>query len=146
MNDYIYETILLGYTEPYKTYYEYEGNHITEIKYKHNNYNAEYKEWYKNGEVILKIVEGTIINGKIEGLWLVYNTEGILIEQCFYKNGLLEGEYKEWFDNGQPMIHTFYNEDKLDGEYIEWNEEGELIVKGIYKKGSLVGVYKEWKY
>ncbi len=54
------------------------------------------------------------------------------------KEGREDGEYKEWYSNGQLMRQCYYKEGKEECVYKEWDEEGSLIVYKIYANGEVV--------
>ena len=47
------------------------------------------------------------VNGKKEGIWKYYHSNGNLWYECFYKNGLLEGLYKSYYSNGSLFYKNF---------------------------------------
>ena len=56
--------------------------------------------------------------GKKDGEYRQYNTQGKLVEKCYYKN------------------------DCLDGDWIAYNSDGSVRVKGHYKNGRRTGKWK----
>ena len=45
--------------------------------------------------------QGSIKNGKQEGLWISYYDDGLLFEKGDFKNGDREGLWIDYYDNGQ---------------------------------------------
>jgi len=78
------------------------------------------------------------VDGKLDGEYKRWDSDGDLLEHYYYKNGKREGEYKAWYSNGQLMAHRYYKNDKLDGEYKSWYDNGQLIAHCHYKNGVKV--------
>ena len=103
------------------------------------------------------------INGKKNGLHLVFNPRGYVEKQCFYtedqlngpymtfksstrkkvqgyyKMGILNGKYNEYNDrNGKLLKEMTYTNGKLDGQFKQYNDEGELIIEYQYKDGTKI--------
>lgn len=64
--------------------------------------------------------------------------------ECSYVNGKLNGEYKTWYSNGNLHTQAFYIHGKLDGIYKKWHENGELYKEASYIDGKLHIIYKMW--
>jgi antitoxin component YwqK of YwqJK toxin-antitoxin module len=52
---------------------------------------------------------GTYVNGKEEGPFKKYYKNGVLQEQCRYKDGMLHGEYRYWDEKGTLLEHKNYD-------------------------------------
>jgi len=71
--------------------------------------------YYPNGN---KMNEGTIVNGKPDGLWKWYHNDGLLYEVGKYKNGVREGR---WLKGDLSKIR-FMGETCLNEESNDYNE------------------------
>jgi antitoxin component YwqK of YwqJK toxin-antitoxin module len=66
---------------------------------------------------------------------------------CFYKNGKLEGSFTEYYSNGAVKIECFYKNGKKHGEYIKrfnfynHNGIGNIQIKKYFQHGKLNGPY-----
>lgn len=133
------------------------------------NYNGEYKKYYKNGKV--KTVEN-YIDGSMHGEFIYYNKNGELDEiinyvygskdgkYYKYNNGILEieceyyrdeylgeglvGAYITYYSNGKIKDIHNYDHDRLDGEFCEYYYNGGKKTLGNYEGGYKHGY--EYKY
>jgi antitoxin component YwqK of YwqJK toxin-antitoxin module len=85
------------------------GNKITEINYKNNVYDGEYKTFHNNGN---KSHECFYENNKKEGIFKNYYDNGKLFEEINYKNDIKEGLYKIYDENGILIFEKKYKDDK----------------------------------
>ena len=85
--------------------------------YKEGKYDGEYEEYYTNGNIKIK-------------------TE--------YDNGKICGNYTEFYPTGELRIRTHYCGGKIDGEYTEYYRDGTINVKTQYVNGKKIGSYKEY--
>jgi antitoxin component YwqK of YwqJK toxin-antitoxin module len=53
-------------------------------------------------------------------------------------NGRLQGEYKSWCSNGKLSVHCFYKDGELEGEFKNWNSDGIIFIHCFYKDGEVV--------
>ena len=87
------------------TFYEFSSEYICTNQDYTEQYQVQYDTWnyestngksihvvnyYPNGN---KMNEGTIVNGKPEGLWLWYHSDGLLYEIGKYKLGIRDGRW-----------------------------------------------------
>jgi len=78
------------------------------------------------------------IDGKKDGEYKVWRSNGQLYIHCFYKNDKLDGESKHWHDNGQLFELRYFKNGRLDGELKRWDKNGQLLERP-YRKND-VGV------
>ena len=80
---------------------------------------------------------GSIKNGKMEGVYVSYWGDGKLWGKGNYKNGAEEGEWISYYDNGQLSSKGSYKNGKREGEWISLRKTGELYKphSGTFKKG-----------
>lgn len=55
------------------------------------------------------VIKGETKNGKREGKWISYFTNGNIQSECFYVDGLSHGSTKVFLENGQLLYEGFYN-------------------------------------
>jgi len=91
---------------------------------------------------------GLITNGKREGEWTHYTSDGQLLSTGNYKNGKEEGEWDYYHgigplstENAQLSSTGNYKNGKKEGEWIRYHDNGQLYSKGNYKNGKTEG---EW--
>jgi len=83
---------------------------------------------------------GSIKNGKAEGEWVVYFSNGQIMSEGSIKNGKKEGAWVAYFSNGQIMSKVNYKNGLLHGEYLRFNIAGQLYAKDYYKNGVKISV------
>ena len=88
------------------------------------------------GEVDEGLKRGVIINGKKEGSWKNYHSNGQLKKKLYYKNDLRTGTFISYFDNGQLNCKGAYKTDKYDGPLICYHKNGQLSLKATFVEGS----------
>lgn len=57
--------------------------------------------------------EGNRVNFELDGLWKFYNADGKILEEIAYSNGLKDGPHRK-FTQGLLVQECFYKEDRLD--------------------------------
>ena len=82
------------------------------------------KELYENGKVRM---EGTIKDGKRDGVWKVYFEEGTLWSEGTYTIGKRNGEAKNFFPNGKLRYEGFFTDGKKSGHWKFYDEAGKLL-------------------
>ena len=76
-------------------------------------YSGQVFSLYEDGE---KKSEGTIKEGKWDGLWT------------------------GWYENGQKEREGTYKDGELDGKWTRWHENGQKRGEATFKDGSLISV------
>lgn len=76
-------------------------------------------------------------NGKLNGEYLRYNKDSLLISSYMYKNDTLNGKFYENKLNGKIANEGQYLKNKYEGNIYEYKENGELII-ATYKSGKLI--------
>jgi hypothetical protein len=84
---------------------------------------------------------GSIKNGKREGAWIRYYSNGQLYYKGNYKNGKKEGAWIRYYSNGQLYYKGNYKNGKKEGAWISYYSNGLLISKGNYKNGKKEGAW-----
>ncbi|MCF8427345.1 MAG: hypothetical protein K9H61_09560 [Bacteroidia bacterium] len=73
-----------------------------------------------------------LLDGKVEGKYIVYNRNGLLYKTTNYNKGLKEGLEIIYFVNSKKKAETNYSSNYKMGPFKIWNEAGTLIQKGTY--------------
>ena len=81
--------------------------------------------------------------GKGNGLWKLYNYVGAIMKETPYVHGKINGEQIEYFEEGTLQRKMTFNEDVLDGILEEYYPENKIRVTGVFKDGMQIG---EWTY
>ncbi len=128
----------------------------------------QYKAYYADSTTIM--YEGTILKGKVTGLWRSYYESGNLKSSINYDDGYVDGiayfyyddakgtkkaevnfdkdvivdEYREFFDNGAQKAKLEYDEGVLHGDAEFYYPNGTLKIEGKYKRGQKKGRWKSY--
>jgi antitoxin component YwqK of YwqJK toxin-antitoxin module len=74
-----------------------------------------------------------LVNGKQEGLWERYHSNGNLYIRCNYKNDKLEGFYEEYYWNGNIAHRINFKYGKREGLYEEYYDNGNIKRQSFWK-------------
>jgi len=77
-------------------------------------------------------------NGKRDGTYKEYFSDGKTKDLSHYKNGLSDGLQEHYFPNGQKQFSVNFKNGKLDGESVEFLESGQIKVKDIYSNDKII--------
>ncbi len=88
-----------------------------------------------------KSADGTYVNGKREGVWTEYYTNGLVKTVTSYVNGEKEGLYMELNNSGQITKRFYYHKGLRHGDYKEYNYSN-LKEERIYRFGKIEGTVK----
>ena len=92
------------------------------------------------GEVTGKS-QGSLKNGKKDGDWVYYWSDGELKEKGNYKNGNKEGDWVSYWSPGKLWFSRVHKDGKLEGDYVSYHRNGQLMGKGLFKNGEKEGVW-----
>ena len=84
--------------------------------------------------------KGKIKDGKKEGEWVEYWSNGQLMSKVSYKNGKEEGEWVGYHGNGQLSSKGSYKNGLWEGDWVEYYGDGTLYKRGTgtFKNGEKV--------
>ena len=114
-----------------------DGYHSAYIQaeFKDGFYNGKYGEYEYNK---LKC-DGTYKDGKKDGVFKMYDSEGRVQEEKSYKDGKLHGAHKTYFTTGKVEREVNYRNGKQDGKDMVYEWDGTLRRDHTYKDGKQVG-------
>lgn len=95
-----------------------QENNPTFVK---NGNSVEATYYYPNGEIAQK---GSFKEGKLSGLWMMYNEEGEKIAQGYYANGKKTGKWFIW-EEGQ-LNEVDYIDNKIVN-HIRWDQKEAIV-------------------
>ena len=80
---------------------------------------------------------GSIKNGKKEGEWVHYYSNGQLDFKGNYKNGKQEGAWILYWNNGQLYSKGNYKNGKKEGAWVFYHRDGRVVEanSGTFKNG-----------
>ena len=97
--------------------------------------------WYENGQ---KNREGTIKDGKQDGLEIGWHENGQKRYESSYRDGKQDGLEIGWYESGQKSFEGTYKNGKEDGLEIFWYESGQKSKERTYKDGNMDGLWTYW--
>ena len=114
-----------------------DGYHSAYIQaeFKDGFYNGKYEEHEYNK---LKC-EGVYKEGRKNGVFKMYNSEGKVKEEKSYKEGKLHGAHRTYYTTGKLEREVNYSDGKQDGKELAYDFDGTLRKDHTYKAGKQVG-------
>ncbi len=80
-----------------------------------------------------------LINNKLHGVGLEWDSLGNIIGKEFYKNGIQTGKSEQFYSPNQPSkICNFNAKGKLDGKLQEWWKNGNKKTDARYRNGMIL--------
>lgn len=95
------------------------------------------------GKVFGKTIEYDVINGKQNGIFVLYHENGNIETLGYMKENKNHGEWKYYFSNGLIESQGIFNEDQPDSLWNWYYMTGTLMQEGKFSNGKKEG---EWKY
>ena len=87
-------------------------------------YTGKYIDYYNSGKIQN---EGTLLNGKLNGVLTVYFKNGNNKSVTSYKKGIPHGDWKEYYPNGMLMNSRTHKEGKGTGDYASFFINGQIM-------------------
>ena len=78
-------------------------------------------------------------DGKLEGTFKSWDTNGRLVEESEYKNNLLDGVQKSFYNNGNIKTEISYVEGKKQGPTKNWYQDGKQSSETEFKDNKVIG-------
>ncbi len=99
--------------------------------------------YHEDGKTIMS--EENYIDGKLDGEYKTFYSDGNPTEITSYKDGLLEGNYKKYAIKGHLIFDFNYSKGALNGMAIYYSRKsGDLIKKGPFKEDQRVGTWENY--
>ncbi len=99
-----------------------------------------WRTWHSNGRLYK---EGELKHGTEHGRYLEYYETGILCYEYFYALGQKTGLWRSWYANGDIYTERNFKEGKLDGRLAHYSEDGAVLLTEEYRNGYLVSSSRE---
>jgi antitoxin component YwqK of YwqJK toxin-antitoxin module len=77
---------------------------------------------------------GQYRQGKKEGLWVQYASNGQKLGEAYYKNGLKDGIWTVWDEQGVKRYHMVYSMGKKVDTWKMWDENAVLVSERVYNE------------
>ncbi|MDC0379018.1 hypothetical protein OAM79_00830 [Litorivicinus sp.] len=87
------------------------------------------------------IEKGLIRNGKKEGRWTTFFSDGRALSKAHFKNGILNGHFESYQSNGDVRAIGNYKDGKRSGDWVTYQSSGEVwqTLSGTFIGGVKVG-------
>ena len=86
----------------------------------------------------------TFIDGKEDGQWKQFYSNGEIRETRHFTQGKKTGEYRAWWPDGRLQLVYHFTDGEYEGTCREWNNKGLLIKEMNYHQGYEEGPQKLW--
>jgi hypothetical protein len=90
------------------------------------------------------IAVGSIVNGREDGEWRKYFSNGQMMERRYYKDGNKAGIFNGWWPNGAKRLTYHFQNGEYEGSCRDWTEKGVLISDMNYHEGHETGEQKQF--
>jgi antitoxin component YwqK of YwqJK toxin-antitoxin module len=94
------------------------------------------------GKVMGKSIEYEVVDGKRNGIFILYNENGFVETLGYLKENKNHGEWKYYYPNGELESVGIFNDDKPDSVWNWFYMNGTIMQKGSFNEGKKDG---EWK-
>jgi antitoxin component YwqK of YwqJK toxin-antitoxin module len=94
------------------------------------------------GKVMGKSIEYEVVDGKRNGIFILYNENGFVETLGYLKENKNHGEWKYYYPNGELESVGIFNDDKPDSVWNWFYMDGTIMQKGSFNEGKKDG---EWK-
>lgn len=86
------------------------------------------------------IEEGLIRDGKKEGLWITYFSDGRVLSKAHFDNGVLNGPFESYQSSGDIRATGSYKDGKRSGDWVTYQSSGEVwqMLSGTFVNGVKV--------
>ena len=103
------------------------------------------KVWY-DGDQNLEMI-GDIVDGKGKGYVQIYHSTGALSAEGLFNNeGKKEGVWKRYYTDGKLKEESSYKNDLYEGKLVFFNQKGSKTFEGNLVEGELTGLAKYYNY
>ena len=77
-----------------------------------------------DGDEAWKRLETPYVDGRRQGMHIVYRKDGSKQRELPYMNGKIEGKVKTYREDGSKWMEQEFVNDKVDGMFVEFREDG----------------------
>lgn len=109
------------------------------------DFTGKWKEWHKNGQIktIYECVDGKH-HGNLTNWTENNNGPSHKWLECYYVNGKYDGKYMEWFSDGQLKIMGNYDKGVKVDKFVEYYQSGNMKEEEYYIDNKLSGKQTRW--
>ncbi len=117
-------------------------------EYRNGRRHGKWVRWFNAGEgkilssALYKsfeapfVAEATFVDGKMQGTWSIFDTQGRLASEWQFQDGELHGKSVWYFPSGHKQREVDYQNGQIEGQLLEWTLEAE---KPVVKNGRPIG-------
>ena len=106
------------------------GETMDDLVYRDGLYYKKFTVVPFTGNITGKTEQGAFRNGKKEGPWVYYHSNGQLSYKVTYKDNKKDGPYVNYYDNGQLSSKGTYKDGKEVGPWVRyWSDGSEMVVE-----------------
>lgn len=112
---------------------------------KKENFKKEIYSTWKGTDVpkVIHYLDTTGTKDVVAGESVCYPNGQVNFEG-FYKDGKQDGKWLSFYSDGKQKAIYNYKEGEFHGKYINYFENGQVKIEGKYEKGKKVGVWKTY--
>ena len=121
---------------------EFIGNFVTEKFTEDKLITGTVIQVYDN----LKIPVGKVINGRVQGSWTEWYSNGNKKFECYYDDkSKRDGTWTYWFENGKVGMEENYKDGKKDGVWKKYYQSGNINEISTFSNDLKNGVVDLWR-
>jgi hypothetical protein len=105
-------------------YYYIDGTPKAEIEYKQGILNGPIRLYDSFGRLCRELA---FVEGKRDGVEHIWNKEGMLIIEAFFRQDIPTGKARQWYDNGNPAIEIDYDDKGIPISTRKWKSSGAVV-------------------
>lgn len=83
-------------------------------------------------------------DGKKEGPYKKWHSEGVLAEEGAYKAGKKFGKWSSWYEDGKPKVIAEWLGGEKEGPYLRYHRNGNKAEEGTYAAGAMDGIWTSY--
>jgi len=117
------------------------GQHESKGNLKNGRKNGTWTFWRSDGA---KEIEFNFKNGKQDGKYITWDPNGNKSTEIDYKDDRIHGKHYSWWGNGKKMMIFSYKNGKRDGNQYMWHKNGQKSLEINWKDGILDGIATTW--
>ncbi len=124
-------------------YHHPNGTVAKEVTYEDGRPDGEVKLFNEEGKLVAR---REYVEGQRNGVWETYSEDGEQkLREETYKDGKADGAFRTWYTNGQLRQETQFVDGKLEGLATEWTRVGDKRAEVNFKNGVKDGPSKLWQ-
>lgn len=126
------------------TFHHPDGQVAKEVEYKDGRPVGEVKVLNPEGKLVSRREYAE--DGGRAGVWETYSADGATkLREETYRDGKANGTFRLWYTNGQLRQESTFADGKLEGLATEWTRVGDKRAEVMFKAGLKDGPTKIWQ-